>query len=390
MGGDGKAGGRPAPPHTHTDTHDSYSNALPTEWDGGLQATGMSLPIPSAWRPSPPARGAVGPGLAARPSQASAARAHPGANKGASRGCWLGLHGARPRPHNLPAWGCRAGSTGLSTGAVPGVDRDTALPTNTGLAGQSPTRSHPGEHPVAVGGCSPSPRGPHGPILHALCRAECPHAAARPHRAPGPCSRSYLCTWGRRAGQVAVPSGGCEQSRHGPAALGRLFLEEGGQRLSPPPCAVPGREGPACAEVQQGEAQAGCQAAVAHARHSRARSRGTVGTCHGCDSPCSAWAPHAYTGRVSRSTTRALGRHAAPRLPARQTLPRRCCRALSQPHSPHARRRCLGSPRLLEPNEVLAVTQRLLLVKAEGRKRTRVLAPRPCSGCTPLSREAGR
>lgn len=61
-----------------------------------------------------------------------------------------------------------------------------------------------------------------------------------------------------------------------------------------------------------------------------------------------------------------------------------------QPHSPHARRRCLGSPRALELNKVLAVTWCLLLAKAEGRKRTRVLAPRLCSGCMPLSREAGR
>lgn len=102
-----------------------------------------------------------------------------------------------------------------------------------------------------------------GPVPHTLCRAGCPRPAIRPRCALGPCSRSYLCTWGRRAGQVAVPSGGHELSRHGPAALGRLFLEEGGQRLSPPPCTVPGREGPACAEVQQGEAQAGCQAVVA-------------------------------------------------------------------------------------------------------------------------------
>lgn len=156
------------PPRTHTDTHDSYSNALPTEWDGGLQATGMSLPIPSAWRPSPPARGAVGPGLAVRPSQASAAQARPGANKDASRGRRLILHGAKPRPHDLPAWGCRAAPPGLSTGAVLGVGRHAALQAHTGLAGQSPTRTHPGEHPVAVGGCSPSSRGPRPHSSHAV------------------------------------------------------------------------------------------------------------------------------------------------------------------------------------------------------------------------------
>lgn len=129
-----RAAGRP--PRTHTDTHDSYSNALPTEWDGGLQATGMSLPIPSAWRPSPPARGAVGPGLAARPSQASAAQARPGANKDASRGRWLILRGAKPRPRNLPAWGCHAAPPGLSTGAVLGFGRHTASRRTRGSPGK--------------------------------------------------------------------------------------------------------------------------------------------------------------------------------------------------------------------------------------------------------------
>lgn len=50
--------GRRAPlPRVHGD---SYSNGLPAERDGGLQATGMSLPIPSAWRPPLPARTGVG------------------------------------------------------------------------------------------------------------------------------------------------------------------------------------------------------------------------------------------------------------------------------------------------------------------------------------------
>lgn len=55
-------GGGQRPPFP---VHDSYSNGLPAERDGGLQATGMSLPIPSAWRPPPPAR----PPVEAKPAR---------------------------------------------------------------------------------------------------------------------------------------------------------------------------------------------------------------------------------------------------------------------------------------------------------------------------------
>lgn len=76
-----------------------------------------------------------------------------------------------------------------------------------------------------------------------------------------------------------------------------LFLEEGGQRLSPPPAAVPGkgRDLPA-PSVSQGEAEARYNPAVAHAWHHRAAVPGHVARGGhrdrkpGRDLPHTAWA----------------------------------------------------------------------------------------------------
>lgn len=76
------------PPFT---VYDSYSNGLPAERDGGLQATGMSLPIPSAWRPPPPARprrpGRPGVGSPGTPRPPGGTVGPAGKQKGAS---WAG------------------------------------------------------------------------------------------------------------------------------------------------------------------------------------------------------------------------------------------------------------------------------------------------------------
>lgn len=103
--------------------HDSYSNALPAERDGGLQATGMSLPIPSAWRPSPPAcqrgcGGQAGPGVGSpgtpRPRWGT---------KGAS---WAGKPAAPRSPGlparrggNAPAVACSGAARHSTAGRVP-------------------------------------------------------------------------------------------------------------------------------------------------------------------------------------------------------------------------------------------------------------------------------
>lgn len=135
---------------------------------------------------------------------------------------------------------------------------------------------------------------------------------------------------------------GCGDAQLGPAGARRLFLEEGGQRLSPPPAAVPGkgRDLPA-PSFSQGEAEARCKPAVTHAWHSgapcpgwleagtaslqgwRARLCGTWGRRDrqlSRDSP----APHrpvsAYSGHVSSSDT---GSPSAAQQPA--TLPQHPC-----------------------------------------------------------------
>lgn len=223
--------------------HDSYSNALPAERDGGLQATGMSLPIPSAWRPSPPAR-QRGCGGQARPGVGSPGTPRPRwGTKGAS---WAGSTAFPGAPgsarrecacHGLH----RGGTAGRAPDALGTVwcgclwgQAMDPLPSSAGNAPRHGQRHGSASRVCRVPACPGGAHPPHGHVplgearlvptpgrtqwvwedpapFHRIPTAPslCAHSQGEGFHAPGLCVGSYLCARGGHGGQVAVPRVGC-------------------------------------------------------------------------------------------------------------------------------------------------------------------------------------